>query len=213
MGSAVGGRLPGDRRLRGDGRGRGCRRSAVGSAVHARRGDARCRRRRGLGAGALPRARTCATRCSMPGALVETLETVTFWSSAPALYGAVTAALRESLTGAGDSAGRSSATSLTCIRRGPRCTSRSPARSCRIRSPVARGQGGGQRRDPGRRGLDQPPPRGRPRPPRVVRRGIGAAWRRGRCARSSRHSTRPGSSTRGYLIAGEQVGGCALNPE
>jgi alkyldihydroxyacetonephosphate synthase len=32
------------------------------------------------------------------GALVETLETVTFWSSLPGLYGAVTGALRESLT-------------------------------------------------------------------------------------------------------------------
>ncbi len=35
------------------------------------------------------------------GALVETLETVTFWSSLERLYDAVTNALRESLTGAG----------------------------------------------------------------------------------------------------------------
>jgi alkyldihydroxyacetonephosphate synthase len=35
------------------------------------------------------------------GALVETLETATFWSGLPQLYGAVTGALRESLTGQG----------------------------------------------------------------------------------------------------------------
>jgi alkyldihydroxyacetonephosphate synthase len=35
------------------------------------------------------------------GALVETLETVTFWSSVPDLYAAVSNALRESLTAAG----------------------------------------------------------------------------------------------------------------
>ena len=35
------------------------------------------------------------------GALVETLETVTFWSGIPALYGAVSAALRDSLTAQG----------------------------------------------------------------------------------------------------------------
>ena len=35
------------------------------------------------------------------GALVETLETVTFWSRVPALYEAVSSALRESLTAAG----------------------------------------------------------------------------------------------------------------
>jgi alkyldihydroxyacetonephosphate synthase len=35
------------------------------------------------------------------GALVETLETVTFWSAVPALYEAVSGALRESLTAQG----------------------------------------------------------------------------------------------------------------
>ena len=35
------------------------------------------------------------------GALVETLETVTFWSGVPGLYAAVTAALRDNLTAAG----------------------------------------------------------------------------------------------------------------
>ena len=53
-----------------------------------------------VGARALQRA-VPARRAARRGALVETLETATFWSSVRPLYAAVSAALRESLTGQG----------------------------------------------------------------------------------------------------------------
>ncbi len=73
------------------------------------------------------------------GALVETLETATFWSSVRPLHEAVSAALRDSLSGQGTPP-MSSATYRTYIPAELRCTSRSCAPSCLTRSNNGVGQ-------------------------------------------------------------------------
>ena len=76
---------------------------AGGRAGVLRGGGRRTRagRRRALGARPLPRARTCATRCSTPARSSRRSRRSTFWSALPRLYGGVSAALRESLTAQG----------------------------------------------------------------------------------------------------------------
>ena len=78
------------------------------------------------------------------GLLVETLETVTFWSSVRELYAAVASALRESLTDAGHAAGDP----LPRVARIPeRCVAVLHGRVRSIAGPdraVARGEGGCQ---------------------------------------------------------------------
>ncbi len=98
------------------------------------RGATRRPARRGHTGATAPR--TCATRCSTPGALVETLETATFWSNLDALYAAVGDALRTSARHAPSS----SATSRTCTAPARRCTSRSRPRNRTTRWPSGRRQ-------------------------------------------------------------------------
>ena len=101
------------------------------------------------------------------GALVETLETVTFWSTLSALYGAVTQALRDSLTALGTPpvilchvshvypAGASLYFTVACAQ------TADPG-------PVARGQGRRRRRDPGRGWLHHSSSRRGHRPPQMA---------------------------------------------
>ena len=100
-------RLPGHHRLRGQRRRpRSPARRARPARVLERRRGARARRPARAGRAGATAAPTCATRCSTPGALVETLETVDLLVAArPALYAAVSEALRESLTEQGTPAG------------------------------------------------------------------------------------------------------------
>ncbi len=103
------------------------------------------------------------------GALVETLETVTFWSSLPELYAAVSGALRDSLSAQGTPpvilchishvypSGASLYFTVGCAQ---------------LEDPLGQwraGQGGGLGRDPRRRRLDHPPSRRRWRSSRLVR--------------------------------------------
>ena len=100
------------------------------------------------------------------GALVETLETATFWSNVAALDAAVTAALTDALTAQGTpplvlchishvyETGASLYFTVLC------------AQADDPLAQWAQAQGRGQRRDPQQRRDDHPPPRRRHRPPR-----------------------------------------------
>ena len=130
----TGRRMSGDRRLRGHG---GVSRyPPVGGWAGAarRRGFTGSRGRGQLGAEIASAGRTCATRMLAAGALVETLETATFWSGLDRLLrGRVERAARRAGWPRGPR--RSCcATSRTCIRPARRCTSLSPAPSRPIRS-------------------------------------------------------------------------------
>ena len=109
------------------------------------------------------------------GALVETLETVSFWSAVPRLYEAVSGALRDALTDQGTPP-------VDAVPRLARVPGRGVAvLHGRLRAgrrsgrAVARGQGRRERRDPRGRWLDHPPPRRRHRSPRLVRARDGRA--------------------------------------
>ena len=137
----------------------GCARRSRAARVRRRR--RRRRRRRGLGRATATAGPYLRDALLDAGALVETLETATFWSQ---LHGA----LRRGRGGAArvaDRAGHAAGDPLPHLARisgrVPRCTSPSAARSSTTRRPVARGQGRGRRRDPRRRRLDQPPSRRR----------------------------------------------------
>ncbi len=124
------------------------------------------------------------------GALVETLETVAFWSALDALYAAVSAALRDALSARGTPpvvlchishvypAGASLYFTVACAQLP------GPAR------PVAGRQVRRERRDPRRGRLDHAPPRRRHRSHRVVPPGDRAA--RARRAARGQVDARPG---------------------
>ena len=77
------------------------------------------------------------------GALVETLETATFWSNLSALRAAVTAALTDTLTATRARRRSCCATSRTCTRPARRCTS-----PCCARRPMTRSPNGTRRNSP-----------------------------------------------------------------
>ena len=143
-------------------------------------------------------ARTCATTCS----------TAACWSRRSrrrrpgATWRRCTRAVREALRDALAATPRwSAATSRTCIRAAPRCTSRCwPARTAPIRRPVARARSTRRPRD--RRGgrNDHPPPRDRPRPPPVARRRARRARRRAAARRGKQRCDPAGIMNPGKLL-------------
>ncbi len=181
-------RVPGDRRLGGR---RTRRSSAAGapprSCCSAPAGSAVPGAGRRAGPPGATAARTCATRCWTPGALVETLETVTFWAALPGLYAAVSGALRDTLTRLGHPAGGPLPHLARVSGRGVAVLHRRLRPAGGSDRPVGGRQGGRRRGDPGRGRLDHPPPRRRRRPSRwLYPREVGRARRRG-AARGQAH--------------------------
>ena len=199
-------RLPGDRRLRGDARGRRGAASCGGTRVLRDAGrDSRSRARARRWARDRYRGPYLRDALLDAGALVETLETVTFWSRVPALYEAVSSALRESLTAQGHAAGDPLPRLARVSGRARRCTSPSRARRPRTRSP----SGARPRR---RRATRSWPPAARS-PTTTGSAPTTATGTRGRsgrsasrcCGRSRRRSTPAGVMNPGVLVPPDEA--------
>ena len=131
------------------------------------------------------------------GVLSETFETAITWERLPAFVETVKGTVREAL---GPEGSRHLPPHARLSGRRGALLHRARAGRARRARPSAgrRDQGGRRGRRARRRRHDHPPPRGRPRPPPLVRRASGPSRSPPRCGPPRRRSIRAGCSTPGY---------------